>query len=315
MSLLDILDHAVSSPAASYIKLLSQYKKRSNTVFCFVEGNEDISFYSKHLETAFENVRYVVCHGKKNVLDNYKNLNWQFYDKKRVIFFIDKDYDDYISEAIVNDDNIFITDYYSIENYLVDGDVLRKFINDNCSIIEDKVIDGLIVDFELKHKDFMSHLTKISAWMIYCRKNKYVVNFNDISLGDLFKLDKDGKFVKIKLSSFKNHFEYICAKTKSNHFDMEQIREIYNTLTLESQKKKFVRGKYELFFMFIYIKYITEHVVPVLSARIKGYNKSSKEKLIRPKVTLQIKEENVFQVLSYKVKAPTSLLTFLSNKL
>lgn len=315
MSLLDILDHAISSPAASYIKLLSQYKKRSNIVFCFVEGNEDVSFYGRHLETAFENVRYVVCNGKKNVLDNYKSLNWQFYDKKRVLFFIDKDYDDYISEAIIKDENIFITDYYSIENYLVDSYVLRKFINDNCAITDDKVIDDLVIDFELKHKDFMNHLTKISAWMIYCRQNRYQVNFSDITLSDLFKLNVDGKFVKIKLSNFKNHFAYICSKTKSTHFDMNEIRGIYSRLILESQKKKFVRGKYELFFMFIYVKFITENIVPALSEKIKDYNRINPEKIIRPKVTLQIKEENIFQVLSYKVKTPASLLSFISNKL
>lgn len=315
MNLLETLDKAITSPAYSYIKLLSQYKKKDDTIFCFVEGQEDISFYNNYLERYFENeIKYIVCNGKGNVIDNYTNLNWTFYDKKRVLFFIDKDFDDYIKEEILTDENIFTTDYYSIENYLVDEIVLRKFIIDNCHINDEIIINELITDFNQKHCNFTSHLTKISAWMIFCRKHRYAVNFNDINLSDLFKINRDGNFIKIKLNEFESHFDYICSKTKTKYFDLKEIKTIYDELVTETNKKKFLRGKYELFFMFIFIKHITDSIIPKLSKTVKEHNRNHQKKLIRPKVTIQVKEENIFQVLCNKVKEPISLKRFIDSR-
>jgi len=315
MNLLDTLDNAITRPVSSYIKLLTQYKKADATIFCFVEGHEDISFYHNYMERYFaNNIRYIICNGKSNVIENYKTLNWNFYDKKRVLFFIDKDFDNYINEEILIDENIFTTEHYSIENYLVDEVVLKKFISDNCNITNEVVIKELINDFNIKHIDFTSHLTKISAWMIYCRRNKFKVNFNDISLSDLFRIDSSGKFIKIKLDEFENHFDYICAKTKTKHFDLKEIKIVYEELISETNKKKFLRGKYELFFMFMFIKYIIEHVVPKLSNKVKEHNKSNDEKLLRPRVTIQVREENIFQILCNKVREPDTLKTFIDSK-
>ena len=179
MSLLDILDAKILTPAASYIKILSEYKTDNDVIFCFVEGNEDISFYSQFIERHKENeLKFIVCNGKENVIDNYNNLSWSFYDKKRVLFFIDKDFDDYIGNALINDENVFVTELYSIENYLVNEITLRKFIIDNCLITNDDVINATIDNFKIQHKEYIRQLKKISAWMMYCRKNKFNVNFN-----------------------------------------------------------------------------------------------------------------------------------------
>ncbi|WP_276379077.1 DUF4435 domain-containing protein [Flavobacterium sp. H4147] len=314
MNLLDTLDLAITRPVASQIKVLTQYKKTDSTIFCLVEGQEDISFYRNYIERYFpNNIKYIICNGKGNVIDNYKNLNWNFYDKKRILFFIDKDFDNYINEEILTDENIFTTEYYSIENYLVDEIVLSKFISDNCHIHDETIIKELIHDFHLKHADFTKHLTKISAWMIYCRKNKFRVNFNDINLSDLFQIDKDGKFIKIKLDDFENHFDYICNKTNTKHFDLREIKTIYEELISETNKKKFLRGKYELFFMFLFIKYIVDQIVPKLSLKVKELNKVNNEKFSKPKVTIQVREENIFQVLCNKVKEPDSLKNFINT--
>jgi len=92
MSLLDILDEKVQTPSATYIKVLSQYKKCDNTIFCLVEGVEDISFYTPFMEIHKDGVpiKYIVCNGKQNVIDNYKDLDWDFYEKKESCFLSTK---------------------------------------------------------------------------------------------------------------------------------------------------------------------------------------------------------------------------------
>lgn len=315
MDLLKKLDEAIKSPVASYIKLLSQYKKNDDTIFCFVEGQEDIAFYSQYIERHYNSeVKYIICYGKDNVLQNHQSIDWNSYCKKRLLFFVDKDFDEYIKQEIQIDENLYSTDFYSIENFLVDDYVLKKFIRDNCFISDERIINDLIGEFRIQRKKFISRLTKISAWMIYCRKNSFEVNFSDFKLSDMFKIDTNGNLKKLKIPPYTSHFSYICNKTGTSHYDYKEIRKIYQTLLLESEPKNYIRGKYELFFMFIYIKHLTDKIVPELSCSARDYNKTTKNKIIRPKVTLQVKEENIFQILCNKVNEPESLNYFIKSR-
>nr|WP_315035085.1 DUF4435 domain-containing protein [uncultured Chryseobacterium sp.] len=315
MSLLDILDEKFLTPSATYIKILSQYKTSDNTIFCLVEGVEDISFYRPFMEIYKEGVpiKYIVCNGKQNVIDNYNDIDWDFYDKKRVLFFIDKDFDDYIGKEIISDNNVFITDCYSIENYLVDERILEKFIIDNCLITNEEIIELTIENFKVQHIIYIKQLKMISAWMMFCRKNNFNVSFNEIKMSDLFKIDNEGKLKKKTLSSYNSKFEYLCDKTNTNHFNIGEIRHYYNLIDRESKPKKFIRGKYELYFMFMYLKYISENIVNEISKEVKLHNKNApkKDKIIRPKITIQLQEENIFQILYNKTKVPEKLKAFI----
>ncbi len=314
MSLLDILDQKILTPAASYIKILSQYKVNDDTIFCFVEGNEDVSFYSQFLERHKQNdLKFIICNGKENVINNYKNLTWDFYDKKRILFFIDKDYDDYIENELINDENVFVTQYYSIENYLVNDITLKKFIIDNFFITNEDIIKTLVNNFRIQHQEYINQLKKISAWMMYCRKNKHKVNFNEIKISDLFKINSDGILEKKVLVDYSGFFDYICSKTNTSHFNINEIKKYLSKINIEQNRQKFVRGKYDLHFMFLYLKYIGDNIVKEISDEVKTHNKNNSEKIVRPKVLIQLNEQNIFQTLQNKVKEPTELTSFLTQ--
>lgn len=315
MSLLDILDEKILTPTAAYIKILSQYKTSDDTIFCLVEGVEDISFYRPFLEIYKEeiNFKYIICNGKQNVIDNYRDIDWTFYDKKRILFFIDKDFDDYIGKEIIDDNNVYITDCYSIENYLVDETILEKFIIDNCLITDENIIKISIDNFKNQHRVYVKQLKMISAWMMYCRKNSFNVSFNEIKMADLFKIDGNGKIQKRALPNYSSKFKYLCDKTKSNHFNIEEIRKYYDLIEKANNANTFIRGKYELYFMFIYLKYITENVVIEISKEAKEHNRNARkqDRVTRPKSTIQLTEENIFQVLYNKVKIPNKFKNFI----
>ncbi|WP_099367466.1 DUF4435 domain-containing protein [Sphingobacterium sp. 1.A.4] len=317
MDLLQILDESINRPESSYIKFLTQYSRNNQIRFCFVEGHEDILFYSQFLEKYFneENLKFINCNGKKNVLDNYNALNWSFYDKKRVLFFIDKDFDEYILAKRTIDSNIYITDHYSIENYLTDENVLKKFIVHHCQIDNDNIITSLVEKFRLTYTKYKEYLRKISSWMIFCRINKYNVVFNNINPSDLFKIDSNGNLIKKKLSNYSNHFEYIRDKIDGDYYNFSEIKFIYTKLASEANDKKYIRGKYDLSFMFMFIKHLVEIQVPIVSSGVSKINRKSTTKIPKPKVTIQIKEENVFQILYSKVKEPDSLVKFINNNL
>lgn len=315
MSLLDILDEKIQTSSASYIKMLAQYRTDDNTIFCLVEGIEDISFYRQFIEMYKSEIpiKYITCNGKQNVIDNYNDINWSFYDKKRILFFLDKDFDDYIGKEIINDSNVFITDVYSIENYLVDTVILEKFIMDNCLITHEGTIKVTIENFRKQHSEYVKQLKMISAWMMYCRKNNFNVCFNKIKMSDLFIIDQNGHLKKKSLTSYTSKFQYLFNKTNSNFFCINEIRHFYNLINRETKPQKFIRGKYELYFMFMYIKYISEHIIKEVAKEVTNHNKvaTKKNKITKPKLTLQINEENVFQILNNKSKIPEKLKSFI----
>ena len=208
---------------------------------------------------------------------------------------------------------MFVTDCYSIENYLVNELVLEKFIIDNCLITNESVIGLTKENFRQQHIIYIKQLKMISAWMMYCRDNNFNVSFNEIKMSDLFEINNDGKLKRKTLTSYSSKFEYLCAKTNTNHFNIEDIKYYYDLINRETKPKKFIRGKYELNFMYMYLRYITENIVSEISQEVKIHNKSAcrKDRVVRPKSTIQLNEENIFQVLCNKTKAPDKFRTFI----
>ena len=74
--------------------LLLDYKKGESKVYCYVEGRDDPAFYQnliKNHKTDCE-TEFMPCKGKKGVLEEYKNIDWDNYSTKRILFFIDRDF-------------------------------------------------------------------------------------------------------------------------------------------------------------------------------------------------------------------------------
>jgi hypothetical protein len=101
---------------------LQQYKSTDNSIHIFHEGKDDPSFYSNYLERGRlkrQRVYYYLFNNKKGVYFHYEKINWLKFKKNRLLFFVDKDLDDILEIKYPHDQNIFVTKYYTIENYLI----------------------------------------------------------------------------------------------------------------------------------------------------------------------------------------------------
>lgn len=96
----------------------------NNVVFAF-EGDDDKIIYRQWVHRVREDLTYVSfpCRGKGPLLDLRASLQR---DKtglsQGVFFFVDRDFDDLRGQA--EGDDVFVTDRYSVENYLVDPSVI-----------------------------------------------------------------------------------------------------------------------------------------------------------------------------------------------
>lgn len=316
MAFLDLLTAAAYTPEANYIKLLHQYKFNENTVHFFFEGLDDQTFYANYIENIFPDhfiFHYYVCDGKQNVYNQYADLNWGTYNKNRILFFTDKDLDDILGLTYPKDENIFETSFYSIENYLVQPDVFKRFLRENCYITDARIISDLIVQFNAQLEIFSKSMISISSWVIYCRKNSFRVNLSDIDISKIFELSSDFKVKKKVSSGHRNPFAYICDTTKTSHFDMYSIKEICTQLKGIHPPKVFIRGKYELWFLYAFCKNTVDITVPKINKEIKKYNLTNEVKITKCKVTIPIKPENIVQVLAPRVRMPNDISIFLNT--
>lgn len=315
MSFLQILIDSAEIPEAEYIKFLNQYNFNKINYHIFYEGEEDKSFYNNFIESKISEdiINYYICTGKDNLYKIYSDINWSSFNKHRVLFFTDKDFDEFIGANRVSDENIFVTKTYSIENYLVSSKLFKRVLDEMLNIKDEEVINKLEIKFSNQLGIFAELLIPLTSWLIFVRKNKFNVNFNNIDLSNILRLSDDFEIVKKINSKYCSTFNYLCLSTNSSHpFDFSVIMQIARELKIINNHKVFIRGKFELWFLYIFCKKITTHVIPELNKKIKIENQENKKRKTLCKVHIEIKEQNILSLIAPRVKIPTEIETFLN---
>lgn len=316
MSFLDLLEKAGKEPAAMRIKFLLEYKHKGKTLHFFFEGADDQSFYTNFIDNILPdnyNKYYYNCGGKDKVLINYQDINWASYSKHRVLFFIDKDLDDLLNIPQPADINIFITKYYSIENYIVNQYMYERFLREICNVIDESIIQEMKDKFELQLAIYYNLIRRLSAWIAFCRKNKYELNLNDLDISKIYTIDNSFNIKRIIPKTYKSIFDFICLSIGNKYYSLSEIKKYLIDLDLLSEEKLCIRGKYELHYMFTFCKKTIDLKVPEWNKKITQYNKNHKNKIPKCKVTVQITPENIFTILSPRIRIPEDLRIFLDN--
>ena len=136
MNHLTVLDEALENSITSYHEFMLNSK--ANTLHVFVEGVNDSSFYRKSLEPyfeMFENHWFYPCCSKCQVFQTRNEIverprvpHW--WNTMGVVYFVDKDFSDLVNTNCPPASDVFVTDYYSVENYLVSVKMLRTILTD-----------------------------------------------------------------------------------------------------------------------------------------------------------------------------------------
>ncbi|UTA66721.1 MULTISPECIES: DUF4435 domain-containing protein [Emticicia] len=315
MSFLKTLLLAAEIPEASYIKFLQQYKLKKNTFHVFFEGEEDRSFYVNYIETLIpENYAkfYYVCNGKDNVYQNHDSINWKIYNKNRALFFTDKDFDDILNVKRKSDENIFVTAFYSFENYLVNGSILERFLRELCRLEVDNHVKALKDIFEIELKKFSDNVLVMSAWLIYVIKNDYPTNFNEIDLDKIFVIDNDLKIKRRQRKDYKSLYTYLCKSTGTNHnLSFRDVLLIARQLKQLSVPKVYIRGKYELWFLFIFCRKVGNSTIEEIKENIKAFNKNNNVKISKPNLSIELKLQNIVHIMAPRIPIPSDVKKFL----
>jgi len=308
MDFLNSLKQAAKSDNSVYIRLLQQYKKDEKSLHLFYEGKDDPSFYTNFVYkyVAKETPIYFYnCKNKKAATNNFKKNDWRVYKKYRVLFFIDKDHSDFVGEKIPSSSNLFITKYYSIENYLVTSTMFKRIIRDFIGLDDDEFINPILMDFNNQYKAFSKEMILLSSWIIYHRTLNSDLLLNNVKLSDLFaysstNIQKNPKPKGKKIQQYLDTKNKISTPTNS----WKPIRELCKKLTLITNPKFYIRGKYEMWFLISYLNNLMCEL-----------NKDKKKGDPKYKLNTSISISNSIALLGPRLRIPNDIKLFLQENL
>ena len=298
MTFADELLKAGKSALAVMHEFLLQHDPKEERVHAFCEGYEDPAFYKSSVEKFAETRKlfFYRCHGKAKTYKLYSEVTARVGHYRHVLFFVDKDLSDVIPEIYPTDERIYVTDYYSVENYLVTEEIVRKIFADY--VILKKCIlpkDAVPVRFSEELKRFRKLIMPIMAWTVCLRRKGYDVALQNLKLQEIFFIDDD-----LRIHRQRSILGYLIAKA-----DVPNSRSLWSDLKvvmrelIALQPQRVVRGKFEGWFLVQFVKAATEQVRT--AAQAKGGD---------IEVKLQIEQSNMVSLLAGYSTAPDSLARF-----
>lgn len=297
MSTVENLKEKALSTNIAYLKLLQKYKFDSNEMHYVFEGFEDQSFYFNFLEKLSDKYVTYVSYGKRQSIELYSKIDWSKYDKKRIVIFIDRDYCRWLGEDIPEDENIYETTYYSIENYISDSTILRRLINEILHFHDADVIDQIANKYEREVDVFLKAIKPVIAWILIVRSHKLKANLNMIDLSKLFKVDLELNFAVLPGDKMGYLEKSTHIKTPKVFFSV--FKDWYLTINNQASYKAYLRGKYELWFLITFFHRVNSYLL----------NKHAHNS----KVKTNINESNAIEIIGPRTAMPKRLNDFLKK--
>jgi hypothetical protein len=161
----------------------------------FLECQDDISFYLpvvRQIWGSHGGITAYDCYGKDNVIALIPRVKAKLDQQWRALLFIDKDVDDLCGISCPNDSQLFQTCYYSIENHLVNPDVLVVIWTEliRLSATDARLADLLDV-YSVSYRSFVESIRLVMAWTILHRRRGRKVSLNDVKMENMVQLDHD----------------------------------------------------------------------------------------------------------------------------
>lgn len=239
---LDKLRSARQVPAVLKLRLAQLRSSAPGVAVFAFEGDDDKLVYAQWIRRVRPTLQYepFPCDGKRGVLTLRTLL---LRDKgglaTGVYYFIDRDYDDLAGHHL--DECIFMTDMYSVENYLVSEGVLTELLKNefHCHLRPD-VRDSICQLFRDVYQEFLSQTKELNRRIFVARRlglelksslPKKIVEIAKVELAQVAPADVPPE-------------DAILYSAEPSEEDLTRLREEFEGLDPASR----YRGKYALLF-------------------------------------------------------------------
>lgn len=287
------------------LKIKQQYSNSPTTkkIILVVEGKDDVPFYGMRAEN-YKDQGCTICvisaGNRSKVVETYKKLDWRIYSKSKVFFVIDRDLSDYTGEDTPADDNVYVTDNYSIENDICTRTNYIRVIKYLAQLNDiDEVDEAELLSFyDDTERQFYSIAIPIMSLILYWKLNGIKANYANINFNNIFQLNNHSIKIKPTFNSFEEVQKYVSEKSQITYDDSIDLEPYKATLQETHKPIHFIRGKYLSCFFSTILNYTVEHSKEILSSKKEG------------KLSMTIGNKDLIVKLSGYIEVPNSLHLF-----
>ncbi len=300
MSFLDELRKAVDEEVVIIHTFLLHFEPRKNIVHAFFEGKTDESFYGtliRRFKPDDWKLKTYICGNKNSVYYHFEKLASKSQSHQPLLFFVDKDLDDIVPYSWPVSKYVYVTGYYSIENYIVTSDSIEQVWAEMYRQSSGTDLsDQLISSFSQALIDAHQILIDIMAWVLMQRRTSNRPNLDCILTEKYLDITEDLKVVRLLSSD--QMIDLLRNQTKVNtSTEKKHMIDACRVELLKFQSKQVIRGHNEIDFFILFLKKLRDIVVKAAQGKINT------------KVALS--KANIIDILGPRVPTPESLKDFL----
>lgn len=307
MGMIEIHEEARSNTNTTYHEFLLIYKDKRKEVYGFVEGKEDPMFYLGLIENRIPNdwdIKLLRSGSKDNVLRALNSFDWKRFDRKRICFFIDRDLSEFMEDTEIIEDNLYITDGYSIENSIVTGRSFLRIIKEVYGIIklneaeENRLLEEFNNNIFLFQEEMIPVMSQIIAW----RRKRSKACLDNIKISELFSFSDEGRiYVKEPYRTVRRRLERVAQLVNEELSDLQEIKKIEQEFKSKDGIAKFIRGKYLFWFFIEFAKKTHQNTIHYCAQYTSP-----------PKVAVAIGPKNAMTVVAPRARIPDTLANFIN---
>jgi len=307
VDMISLHQEALESENSVYHIFLLEYKNAERSVYGFVEGKDDPSFYKGKIDSSLPDGWKAILIGagnKRKVYDIYKCFDWNRFHKERVAFFVDRDLDDFLSNDFPADNNIYVTDCYSIENSVINAHTLRRVLQEVYGIpsIPSCVLDTLEAQFEEAKRNFVEWTIPIMAQILLWRRKKVPADANSFKFSQFLQWNIGILKQRNDLSTSQNRLNAIWEDAGLTPDNAIEITSAAHEVRQNSSPECICRGKYLIWLFVTFCQHVKDVFCDIFP-----------EEHTRLKERIPIGQNNAMVVIGPRAECPKSLSVFIER--
>jgi len=249
-------------------------------------------------------VDLILAGNKSKVTAVHSTLDWSRFAKTQVAFFVDRDLSAYGIMPAPNDVNIYVTDGYSIENAIVNPDVLSRLLAEAYNVVDTTAeeADHIKSLFQGALREFQEIMIPVMAQVLGWRMDKVTANLDNLNLAPLVRFENGETFPGNNMQHSRDRVDHLVACVGARRYDEAELSILEEIFRGKDGLSKFVRGKYLIWFLAHYLVHLHANIGKFVSAYTKP-----------PKVKLPVGAANVMVIAAPRARIPQSLKQFIEE--
>ncbi|RWF37618.1 MAG: DUF4435 domain-containing protein [Mesorhizobium sp.] len=307
MSMLDEHQAALEVVDEAYHEFLLRYNASNKSVYGFVEGKEDPSFYRSVIERFLPDdwaVELFVSGNRKKVISAEAAFDWNRFSRLQIAFYIDQDLVHFLNPESAYPPNVYVTDGYSIENSIATKEVFVRLLQEVHNVIDWTDLErvSLSQHFVDQLAAFQEMMAPMMAQIAIWRRDGAKANLSNLDLPSIVAFDNGTFSVREGFEQPDARVDRLCQCVGAQGSDAIVRQEMEAAFRGVGGPANLTRGKYLIWFLAM--------LANEVHARIAKFVASYRAP---PKTRMTFGPANVMVVAAPRARIPNSFRLFLES--